>query len=149
MYKRQLVDVAQDVIINLEDCGTLRGLIATALKNNEEVVASLSERILGRTTVHDIYHPLTGKLIISAGEEIIEDVADVIEDSPIERVEIRSVLTCEAENGVCAKCYGRNLATAKMIQLGEAVGVISAQSIGEPGTQLTLRTFHVLSLIHI
>jgi len=140
---RRLVDVAQDVIINLEDCGTLRGLIATALKNNEEVVASLSERILGRTTVHDIYHPLTGKLIISAGEEIIEDVADIIEDSPIERVEIRSVLTCEAENGVCAKCYGRNLATAKMIQLGEAVGVISAQSIGEPGTQLTLRTFHV------
>jgi len=140
---RRLVDVAQDVIINLEDCGTLRGLVATALKNNEEVVASLSERILGRTTVHDIYHPLTGKLIIKAGEEIIEDVAAVIEDSPIERVEIRSVLTCEAENGVCAKCYGRNLATAKMIQLGEAVGVISAQSIGEPGTQLTLRTFHV------
>jgi len=140
---RRLVDVAQDVIINLDDCGTLRGLIATALKNNEEVVASLSERILGRTTVHDIYHPLTGKLIISAGEEIIEEVADIIEDSPIERVEIRSVLTCEAENGVCAKCYGRNLATAKMIQLGEAVGVISAQSIGEPGTQLTLRTFHV------
>jgi len=140
---RRLVDVAQDVIINLEDCGTLRGLIATALKNNEEIVASLSERILGRTTVHDIYHPLTGKLIISAGEEIIEDVAAIIEDSPIERVEIRSVLTCEAENGVCAKCYGRNLATAKMIQLGEAVGVISAQSIGEPGTQLTLRTFHV------
>ena len=123
-------------------CG-MRGLIASALKNNEEVVASLSERILGRTTVHDIYHPLTGKLIIKAGEEIIEDVAAVIEDSPIERVEIRSVLTCEAENGVCAKCYGRNLATAKMIQLGEAVGVISAQSIGEPGTQLTLRTFHV------
>ncbi len=140
---RRLVDVAQDVIINLDDCGTLRGLMATALKNNEEVVASLSERILGRTTVHDIYHPLTGKLIINAGEEIIEDVADVIEDSPIERVEIRSVLTCEAENGVCAKCYGRNLATAKMIQLGEAVGVIAAQSIGEPGTQLTLRTFHV------
>ncbi len=140
---RRLVDVAQDVIINLEDCGTLRGLVATALKNNEEVVASLSERILGRTTVHDIHHPLTGKLIIKAGEEIIEDVAAIIEDSPIEHVEIRSVLTCEAENGVCAKCYGRNLATAKMIQLGEAVGVISAQSIGEPGTQLTLRTFHV------
>jgi DNA-directed RNA polymerase subunit beta' len=140
---RRLVDVAQDVIINQEDCGTLRGLIATALKNNEEVVASLSERILGRTTVHDIYHPLTGKLIVSSGEEIIEDLADIIENSPIERVEIRSVLTCEAENGVCAKCYGRNLATAKMIQLGEAVGVISAQSIGEPGTQLTLRTFHV------
>ncbi|MEI6680628.1 MAG: DNA-directed RNA polymerase subunit beta', partial [Mariniphaga sp.] len=140
---RRLVDVAQDVIINQEDCGTLRGLIATALKNNEEVVASLSERILGRTTVHDIYHPLTGKLIVSSGEEIIEDLADIIENSPIERVEIRSVLTCEAENGVCAKCYGRNLATAKMIQMGEAVGVISAQSIGEPGTQLTLRTFHV------
>ena len=103
----------------------------------------MSERILGRTTVHDIYHPLTGKLIIKSGEEIIEYLAAIIEDSPIERVEIRSVLTCEAENGVCAKCYGRNLATAKMIQLGEAVGVISAQSIGEPGTQLTLRTFHV------
>ena len=140
---RRLVDVAQDVIINLDDCGTLRGLVATALKNNEEVVASLSERILGRTTVHDIYHPLTGKLIIKSGDEITEDIAAVIEDSPIERVEIRSVLTCEAENGVCAKCYGRNLATAKMIQLGEAVGVIAAQSIGEPGTQLTLRTFHV------
>ena len=140
---RRLVDVAQDVIINQEDCGTLRGLIASALKNNEEVVASLSERILGRTTVHDIYHPLTGKLIVKAGEEIIESIAAVIEDSPIERVEIRSVLTCEAENGVCAKCYGRNLATAEMVQMGEAVGVISAQSIGEPGTQLTLRTFHV------
>jgi DNA-directed RNA polymerase subunit beta' len=140
---RRLVDVAQDVIITQEDCGTLRGLVATALKNNEEVVASLSERILGRTTVHDIYHPLTGKLIVKAGEEIVEGIANIIEDSPIERVEIRSVLTCEAENGVCAKCYGRNLATAKMVQLGEAVGVISAQSIGEPGTQLTLRTFHV------
>jgi DNA-directed RNA polymerase subunit beta' len=140
---RRLVDVAQDVIISQDDCGTLRGLVATALKNNEEVVASLSERILGRTTVHDIYHPLTGKLIVKAGEEIIEEIAAIIEESPIERVEIRSVLTCEAENGVCAKCYGRNLATASMIQLGEAVGVISAQSIGEPGTQLTLRTFHV------
>jgi DNA-directed RNA polymerase subunit beta' len=140
---RRLVDVAQDVIISQEDCGTLRGLVATALKNNEEVVASLSERILGRTTVHDIYHPLTGKLIVKAGEEIVESIAAIIEDSPIERVEIRSVLTCESENGVCAKCYGRNLATAKMVELGEAVGVISAQSIGEPGTQLTLRTFHV------
>jgi DNA-directed RNA polymerase subunit beta' len=140
---RRLVDVAQDVIISQEDCGTLRGLVATALKNNEEVVASLSERILGRTTVHDIYHPLTGKLIIKAGDEITEAIAATIEESPIERVEIRSVLTCEAENGVCAKCYGRNLATAKMVQQGEAVGVISAQSIGEPGTQLTLRTFHV------
>jgi DNA-directed RNA polymerase subunit beta' len=140
---RRLVDVAQDVIINEPDCGTLRGLVATALKNNEEVVASLSERILGRTTVHDVYHPMTGKLIIKSGEQITEDIADLIEDSPIERVEIRSVLTCEAENGVCAKCYGRNLATGKMVQMGEAVGVISAQSIGEPGTQLTLRTFHV------
>ncbi len=138
-----MVDVAQDVIINEPDCGTLRGLVATALKNNEEIVASLSERILGRTTVHDIYHPLTGKLIIKAGEQITEEIADQIENSPIERVEIRSVLTCEAENGVCAKCYGRNLATGKMVQMGEAVGVIAAQSIGEPGTQLTLRTFHV------
>jgi len=140
---RRLVDVAQDVIITQEDCGTLRGLVATALKNNEEVVASLYERILGRTTVHDIYHPLTGKLIVKAGEQITESIASIIEDSPIERVEIRSVLTCESENGVCAKCYGRNLATAKMVQMGEAVGVIAAQSIGEPGTQLTLRTFHV------
>jgi DNA-directed RNA polymerase subunit beta' len=140
---RRLVDVAQDVIINEPDCGTLRGLIASALKNNEEVVASLSERILGRTTVHDVYHPMTGKLIVHSGEQITEEIAAVIEDSPIERVEIRSVLTCEAENGVCAKCYGRNLATGKMVQMGEAVGVIAAQSIGEPGTQLTLRTFHV------
>ena len=140
---RRLVDVAQDVIINEPDCGTLRGLIASALKNNEEVVASLSERILGRTTVHDIYHPMTGKLIVHSGEQITEEIAAVIEDSPIERVEIRSVLTCEAENGVCGKCYGRNLATGKMVQMGEAVGVIAAQSIGEPGTQLTLRTFHV------
>ncbi|MCE1199951.1 MAG: DNA-directed RNA polymerase subunit beta', partial [Marinilabiliales bacterium] len=140
---RRLVDVAQDVIINEEDCGTLRGLIASALKNNEEVVASLSERILGRTTVHDVYHPMTGKLIVKSGEQITEEIAATIEDSPIERVEIRSVLTCEAENGVCAKCYGRNLATGKMVQMGEAVGVIAAQSIGEPGTQLTLRTFHV------
>jgi DNA-directed RNA polymerase subunit beta' len=140
---RRLVDVAQDVIINEPDCGTLRGLIASALKNNEEVVASLSERILGRTTVHDVYHPMTGKLIVHSGEQITEEIAAVIEDSPIERVEIRSVLTCEAENGVCGKCYGRNLATGKMVQMGEAVGVIAAQSIGEPGTQLTLRTFHV------
>jgi DNA-directed RNA polymerase subunit beta' len=140
---RRLVDVAQDVIINEPDCGTLRGLIASALKNNEEVVASLYERILGRTTVHDVYHPMTGKLIVHSGEQITEEIAAVIEDSPIERVEIRSVLTCEAENGVCGKCYGRNLATGKMVQMGEAVGVIAAQSIGEPGTQLTLRTFHV------
>ncbi len=140
---RRLVDVSQDVIITESDCGTLRGLVATAIKKNEEVVESLYERILGRTTVHDIYHPLTGKLIISSGEELTEEVAKEIDDSPIEQVEIRSVLTCESKKGVCAKCYGRNLATGRMIQMGEAVGVIAAQSIGEPGTQLTLRTFHV------
>jgi len=140
---RRLVDVSQDVIINEEDCGTLRGLVANAIKKNEEVVESLYERILGRTTVHDIYNPLTGELIISAGEELTEELAGKIEDSPIEQVEIRSVLTCESKKGVCAKCYGRNLATGRMVQKGEAVGVIAAQSIGEPGTQLTLRTFHV------
>ncbi|MBP7504034.1 MAG: DNA-directed RNA polymerase subunit beta', partial [Prolixibacteraceae bacterium] len=140
---RRLVDVAQDVIISEDDCGTLRGLVATAIKNNEEVVSSLSERILGRTSVHDIYHPLKGDLIVKSGDEITEDIAAVIEDSPIESVEIRSVLTCESEVGVCAKCYGRNLASGKKVQRGEAVGVIAAQSIGEPGTQLTLRTFHV------
>jgi DNA-directed RNA polymerase subunit beta' len=140
---RRLVDVSQDVIITEEDCGTLRGLVATAIKNNEEVVESLYERILGRTTVHDIYNPLTGDLIVSAGEEITEEVAASIDQSPIEQVEIRSVLTCESKKGVCAKCYGRNLATGRMVQKGEAVGVIAAQSIGEPGTQLTLRTFHV------
>jgi DNA-directed RNA polymerase subunit beta' len=140
---RRLVDVSQDVVITLEDCGTLRGLVATAIKNNDEVVESLEDRILGRTCVHDIYHPLTGDLIIEAGNEINEDIARIIEDSPIEQVEIRSVLTCESKKGVCAKCYGRNLATNRMVQMGEAVGVIAAQSIGEPGTQLTLRTFHV------
>ncbi|MEZ4999006.1 MAG: DNA-directed RNA polymerase subunit beta', partial [Bacteroidales bacterium] len=140
---RRLVDVSQDVIITEEDCGTLRGLVATAIKNNEEIVESLYERILGRTTVHDIYNPLTGDLIVSAGEEITEEVAAGIDESPIEQVEIRSVLTCESKKGVCAKCYGRNLATGRMVQKGEAVGVIAAQSIGEPGTQLTLRTFHV------
>ncbi|MGD2034263.1 MAG: DNA-directed RNA polymerase subunit beta' [Bacteroidales bacterium] len=140
---RRLVDVSQDVIVTEEDCGTLRGLVATAIKNNEEVVESLPERVLGRTAVHDIYHPMTGELIITSGEEINEEIAAKIEDSPIEQVEIRSVLTCEAKKGVCAKCYGRNLATGRMVQIGEAVGVIAAQSIGEPGTQLTLRTFHV------
>jgi DNA-directed RNA polymerase subunit beta' len=140
---RRLVDVAQDVIITEEDCGTLRGLVANAIKNNEEIVETLYERILGRTAVHDIYHPLTGDLIVSSGEEITEDIARIIEDSPIEQAEIRSVLTCESKKGVCAKCYGRNLATSRMVQIGEAVGVIAAQSIGEPGTQLTLRTFHV------
>ncbi len=140
---RRLVDVSQDVIINEEDCGTLRGLVATAIKKNEEVVESLYERILGRTTVHNVYHPLTGELIVDSGQELTEDLARKIEDSPIEQVEIRSVLTCESKKGVCAKCYGRNLANGRMVQKGEAVGVIAAQSIGEPGTQLTLRTFHV------
>ena len=140
---RRLVDVSQDVIINEDDCGTLRGLIATEMKNNEEVISSLYERILGRVSVHDIYHPLTGELIVSSGEQIVEALAKKIQDSPIERVEIRSVLTCESKKGVCAKCYGRNLATNKMVHMGEAVGVVAAQSIGEPGTQLTLRTFHV------
>lgn len=140
---RRLVDVSQDVIITESDCGTLRGLVATAIKKNEEVVETLYERILGRTTVHDVYHPLTGNLIVAAGEEVTEEIAREIEESPIEQVEIRSVLTCESRKGVCGKCYGRNLATGRMVQMGEAVGVIAAQSIGEPGTQLTLRTFHV------
>ena len=140
---RRLVDVSQDVIISEEDCHTQRGLIATALKKNDDVVESLYERILGRTTIDDVIHPQTGKLIVKAGEEITEEIAREIEESPIEEVEIRSVLTCESKHGVCAKCYGRNLATNKMVQRGEAVGVIAAQSIGEPGTQLTLRTFHV------
>ncbi|MDD2283928.1 MAG: DNA-directed RNA polymerase subunit beta' [Paludibacter sp.] len=140
---RRLVDVSQDVIITEDDCGTLRGLVATEMKNNEDVISSLYERILGRVSVHDIYHPLTGELIVESGEQITEPLAKKIQDSPIERVEIRSVLTCESKKGVCAKCYGRNLATGKMVHQGEAVGVIAAQSIGEPGTQLTLRTFHV------
>ena len=139
---RRLVDVSHDVIITEEDCGTLRGLVCTALKNGDEVISSLYERILGRVSVHDIIHPTTGEKIVKAGEEITEAKAKAIEDSPIESVEIRSVLTCESKKGVCMKCYGRNLATARMVQLGEAVGVIAAQAIGEPGTQLTLRTFH-------
>ncbi len=140
---RRLVDVSHDVIINEEDCGTLRGLVATAIKNKDDIVESLYDRILGRTTVHDVYNPLTGEKIIGAGEEITEDIAALIESLPIEAVEIRSVLTCESKKGVCAKCYGRNLARGKMVEKGEVVGVIAAQSIGEPGTQLTLRTFHV------
>ena len=140
---RRLVDVAHDVIIHEEDCGTLRGLVCTEIKNNDEVVASLGERILGRVSVHDIVDPSTGEIIVKAGEEINDAAADRIDASPIESVEIRSVLTCESKKGVCAKCYGRNLATNRLVQMGEAVGVIAAQSIGEPGTQLTLRTFHV------
>ncbi len=140
---RRLVDVAHDVIIHEEDCGTLRGLVCTEIKNNDEVVASLGERILGRVSVHDIIDPISGEVIVAAGEEINDDAADRINASPIESVEIRSVLTCESKKGVCAKCYGRNLANNRLVQKGEAVGVIAAQSIGEPGTQLTLRTFHV------
>ena len=140
---RRLVDVAQDVIINEEDCGTLRGLTATAIKRNEDVVQSLYERIIGRTALNDVINPITGEVICTAGAEITEEIAEAIDKSPVESVEIRSVLTCEARRGVCAKCYGRNLATARMVQKGEVVGVIAAQSIGEPGTQLTLRTFHV------
>jgi DNA-directed RNA polymerase subunit beta' len=140
---RRLVDVAQDVIINHDDCGTLRGLIATAVKKNEDIVQTLYERIVGRTSVHDVINPLTNEVLVASGQEISEEIAQAIEASPVDQVEIRSVLTCESKRGVCAKCYGRNLATAKKVQIGEAVGVIAAQSIGEPGTQLTLRTFHV------
>ena len=139
---RRLVDVSHDVIITEEDCGSLRGLECRALKNGDEVIASLYERILGRVSVHDVINPSTGELIVAAGEEITEAKAKIIDESPLEMVEIRSVLTCESKRGVCKKCYGRNLATARMVQMGEAVGVIAAQAIGEPGTQLTLRTFH-------
>ncbi|WP_425237933.1 DNA-directed RNA polymerase subunit beta' [Ulvibacterium sp.] len=140
---RRLVDVSQDVIINIEDCGTLRGVEVEALKKNEEVVESLGERILGRVSLHDVYNPLTEELLLEAGQEIMESDIKKIEESPVEKVEVRSALTCEAPQGICAKCYGRNLSTNKMVQRGEAVGVVAAQSIGEPGTQLTLRTFHV------
>jgi DNA-directed RNA polymerase subunit beta' len=140
---RRLVDVAQDVVINAPDCGTLRGIVATSLKKNDEVVEPLFDRILGRTSVHDVYVPETDNLIVAAGELISEDVANAIDKAGIEEVEIRSVLTCEMRRGVCSKCYGRNLATHRSAQHGDAVGVVAAQSIGEPGTQLTLRTFHV------
>jgi len=140
---RRLVDVSQDVVINEGDCGTLRGIVVTALKDNEDIVEPLSERILGRVTVHDIFDPITEEVIVSANTEIDEEIARKISETSIEEVEIRSVLSCETKKGVCARCYGRNLATGKMVQKGEAVGVIAAQSIGEPGTQLTLRTFHV------
>ncbi len=140
---RRLVDVAQDVVVNERDCGTLRGIVVSALKDNEDIVEPLSERILGRVSVHDVYDPITEELILSANEEITEEIAKQIDETSIEDVEIRSVLTCETRQGVCSLCYGRNLATGRMSQRGEAVGVIAAQSIGEPGTQLTLRTFHV------
>ena len=140
---RRLVDVSHDVIINEDDCGTLRGLVATAIKNKDEIVESLYDRILGRTSVHDIYNPLNGEKIVETGQEITEEIAELIQSLPIEQVEIRSVLTCESRKGVCGKCYGRNLANGRMVEIGEVVGVIAAQSIGEPGTQLTLRTFHV------
>ena len=140
---RRLVDVAQDVIINEEDCGTLRGVYISSLKDNEDIVEPLSERILGRVSVHDVYDPLSKKLLVGSGEEITESIARDIENTNIDGIEIRSVLTCETGRGVCAKCYGRNLSTGNLVNKGEAVGVIAAQSIGEPGTQLTLRTFHV------
>jgi DNA-directed RNA polymerase subunit beta' len=140
---RRLVDVSQDVIVNSDDCGTLRGITVEPLKKNEEVVETLEERIVGRTSLDDVCDPITEELLVSAGEHISESIAEKIENSAIESVEVRSPLTCEAKTGICAKCYGRNLATGKMVQKGEAVGVVAAQSIGEPGTQLTLRTFHV------
>ena len=140
---RRLVDVAQDVIVSSEDCGTLRGISVTALKKNEEVVEKLNERIVGRTSLHDVIDPVTANLLASAGEHISDEIADNIQNSSIESVDVRSALTCEAKKGICEKCYGRNLATGKIVQRGEAVGVVAAQSIGEPGTQLTLRTFHV------
>ena len=140
---RRLVDVSQDVIVNSEDCGTLRGIAVKALKKNEEVVETLEERIVGRTSLNDVFNPLTEELLVAAGDHIFEVEAKKIQLSPLEAVDVRSPLTCEAKTGICAKCYGRNLATGKMVQRGEAVGVVAAQSIGEPGTQLTLRTFHV------
>ncbi|MCK0147298.1 DNA-directed RNA polymerase subunit beta' [Arenibacter sp. F26102] len=140
---RRLVDVSQDVIINIEDCETLRGVQVEALKKNEEIVETLGERILGRVSLHDVYDPISEELLLTAGQEIMESDVKKIEASPVDKVEVRSALTCEAQKGICGKCYGRNLSTNKMVQRGEAVGVVAAQSIGEPGTQLTLRTFHV------
>jgi len=140
---RRLVDVSQDVIIKHEDCNTLRGIEVSALKKNEEVVESLGERILGRVALHQLRHPNTDEVLIEAGEQFTEAIVSAIEAAPIESIEVRSPLTCQAKDGICAKCYGRNLSTSKMVQKGEAVGVVAAQSIGEPGTQLTLRTFHV------
>src|SRR6185503_4902923 len=140
---RRLVDVAQDVVITEEDCGTLRGIAISALKDNEDVIEPLSDRIEGRTSLHDVYDPQNDELIIHAGEEVTTEIAKRIEESGIEAVEIRSVLTCESRRGCCVKCYCKNLATGNLAQKGDAVGIIAAQSIGEPGTQLTLRTFHV------
>jgi DNA-directed RNA polymerase subunit beta' len=140
---RRLVDVSQDVIINIDDCGTLRGIEVSALKKNEEVVESMADRIKGRTSLNDVINPLTKDVLVAAGAHITDEIAEIINGSPVEMIEVRSALTCEAKKGICAQCYGRNLATNKMVQRGEAVGVVAAQSIGEPGTQLTLRTFHV------
>jgi len=140
---RRLVDVSQDVIVNTEDCGTLRGVEVEALKKNDEIVESLGERVSGRVSLNDVYDPLTEELIVASGQEITDAIVKKVNASALERMDVRSPLTCEAKQGICAKCYGRNLATGKMVQKGEAVGVVAAQSIGEPGTQLTLRTFHV------
>src|SRR5690606_22761902 len=140
---RRLVDVAQDVIVMEEDCGTLRGIEATALKKNEEIVETLASRILGRTSLHDVYDMDSGEKLVSSDQIITEEIAEAIEKAGVEMVEVRSPLTCEAKTGICTSCYGRNLSTGKKVQKGEAVGVVAAQSIGEPGTQLTLRTFHV------
>jgi len=140
---RRLVDVAHDLIIIEEDCKTVRGIVMEALKQGEEIIESLGDRILGRSALEDVFDPVTGELVTEANTEINEVVAERIENSNVFRVKIRSVLTCESKRGVCAMCYGRNLATGKPVEVGEAVGVIAAQSIGEPGTQLTLRTFHV------
>ena len=140
---RRLVDVSQDVIITEEDCGTLRGISVSALKKNEEVVEKLGDRIVGRTSLQDVYDPISGELLVKSAYVIDDLIANKIENSSVETLEVRSALTCESKRGICAKCYGRNLATGKDVQMGEAVGVVAAQSIGEPGTQLTLRTFHV------
>src|SRR5690606_28567775 len=140
---RRMVDVSQDVIMNIEDWYTLRGIEVSALKKNEEIVEPLRDRIVGRTALNDVVNPLTKELLVASGDHISEEIADAIAASPLEGVEVRSALTCEAKQGICSQCYGRNLATNKMVQRGEAVGVVAAQSIGEPGTQLTLRTFHV------
>ena len=140
---RRLVDVSQDVIVNEEDCGTLRGIEVESLKKNEEVVETLGERVLGRVSLHPVVDPRTDEVLAEAGVEFTEELVKKVESTAINSLEVRSPLTCEAEKGICAKCYGRNLSTGKMVQIGEAVGVVAAQSIGEPGTQLTLRTFHV------